>query len=470
MKKQRVAFLPMLHRLSFAPFPNTAATDWFAAVGDALEAAGAEGLLLANLTVGTAGLLMPAVVVLPGRVAVLQPAPAAALPPQQAALAQWLGTWPELPAMSAAAVAGFIVPADSGAAAIAASGADGWLIVAAPQLAAHLRALTPEAALTAAVLHRWADSLTEEDPAPQQDPDEALTGFWEHKARQLWSWLGAADVPADPPYGLAPPLTAPPADTAAEQQRLEQLRQQLFAELQQQRQATEAREATREQSIAQLRQQLAATPSAAAEVAALQARLAAETQEKNALAATIAASRQEADARNRELEARMQQLDRQVAQLQTRPAATAEASSPPVPTVRPAAPAVASAAPATGLRTASKPAPTRRPAPAAWRLQWPRVALVLLVLALVGVGAVAVQRYSRQLFGSSQPRPRPQVRAAAEDNDDENLEAAAPTLFDIQPDTLRVEADDVDDTITAEPAAPQPNEIMDSVMAPQEGI
>ncbi len=460
----------MLHRLSFAPFPDAATETWFAALGDALEADGADGLLLANLALET-GNPLPAVVVLPGRVAVLQPTPGPPLPPQQAALAQWLGTWPELPPVPAAAIAGFTVPPDSGAAAHAASGVDGWLVVPAPQLAARLRALPAQEALTTAVLHQWADSLTEEDPEGETAYERVPAGFWEQKARQLWAWLGAADVPADPPYGPVAPAPIPPPDGAAEQRRLEQLRQQVLAELQQQRQQMEAREAAREQSIAQLRQQLAATPSAAAEVAALQARLAAETQEKNALAATIAAARQEADARNRELEARMQQLDRQVAQLQTRPAASASAGSPPAPTTRPAAPSVAPAAPVTGRRSAGQQAPTRRPAPtSAWRLQWPRVALVLLVLALVGAGAVAVQRYSRQLFGGPQPRPRQEVRAAAEDNDDENLEAAAPTLFDIQPDTLRVDTDDVDDTATSEPVAPQPDEIMDSVVAPQEGI
>ena len=69
----------MLHRLSFAPFPDTATETWFAALGDALEAAGTDGLLLANLTLAAS--MLPAVVVLPGRVAILRApsAPAGAL-------------------------------------------------------------------------------------------------------------------------------------------------------------------------------------------------------------------------------------------------------------------------------------------------------------------------------------------------------------------------------------------------------
>ncbi|MBT9393995.1 hypothetical protein KLP40_12555 [Hymenobacter sp. NST-14] len=457
----------MLHRLSFAPFPDTATAHWFAALGDALAADGAAGLLLANLD--TEAEVLPAVVVLPGRVAILRPPSASAgtLPGQQAALARWLGTWPELPPVPAAAIAGFIVPLDSADA--AAADAQGWAVVPPAQLAEELRAQGAEAGLTAPALHRWTGSLTEEDPAAETSYEHEPAGFWEQKARQLWGWLGAEDVPADPPYGTGPP----PASGAAEQHRLEQLRRQMLDELQQQRRAMEAREAAREQSITQLRQQLAATPSAATEVAALQARLTAETREKNRLAAAIEAARAEAEVRNRELEARMQQLGQQVQQLQTPPAAPRPAAG--VPAAGPATPAPAAARPVAAPTAAAPARPTGRPrvtAPA-WRLQWTRVALVLLVLALIGVGAVAVQRYSRQWF---EEVPLRQERPAADadvDNTDENLEAAAPTLFDIQPDTVQVDEPDsaaAAPEVTPEPAAPNPGEVMDSVVAPEEGI
>ncbi|NVO86076.1 hypothetical protein [Hymenobacter terrestris] len=437
----------MLHRLTFAPFPDAAAATWIADLGDALEADGATGLLLANLTVSEA-LTLPAVAVLPGRVVVLQPGAESSdstTQAQQTALAAWLGTWPELPVVPAAAIAGFTIESDS------ANKGTVWPITTLKHLPQRLRELPTTLLLSDTLLQSWAESLSKDE-----EEETYPTAFWEQKARQLWNWLGAADVPADPPYGTAPAQSAPATDTAAEQQRLEQLRQQLFAELEQQRLQMEAREAAREQSIAQLRQQLAATPSAAAEVAALQARLAAETQEKNALAAAIMASRQEAEARNRELEARMQQLGQQVAQLQTRPAATVSAAT--VPTV--IAPAVM---PRVG---GSRPAT----ATAQWQLQWPRVALVLVLLAGIGAGSWAVQHYARPPANRKETRSQP--REEQPDTDEENLEAAAPTLFDIQPDTLQLEpepTDSVDET-APEPVEPQPEETMDSVTAPEEGI
>ncbi|MBT2558035.1 hypothetical protein J7E24_09580 [Hymenobacter sp. ISL-91] len=451
----------MLHRLTFAPFPDAAAETWFAALGDALDADGATGLLLANLTVSET-LTLPAVAVLPGRVVVLQPdakASGTSTQMQQTALAAWLGTWPELPAVPAAAVAGFSVGPNS------ANKPAGWPGTPLKHLPQQLRELPTTLLLSDTLLQRWAESLSEEEEETSPTP------FWEQKARQLWSWLGAADVPADPPYGPAPAPLAPPADTAAEQQRLEQLRQQLFAELQQQRLQMEAREAAREQSIAQLRQQLAATPSAAAEVAALQARLATETQEKQALAAAITASRQEAETRNRELEARMQQLGQQVAQLQTRPAAT---TPPPTASVAvPVAATASTAAPARPRAAVAAAAVPRLPE-GRWQLQWPRVALVLGLLAGIGAGGWAVQHYARPPAApesTTRSRPTPEPR---DDGADENLEAAAPTLFDIQPDTIQVESEPLG-AAEAEELAPelpelQPEETMDSVTAPAEGI
>ncbi|NVO32677.1 hypothetical protein [Hymenobacter lapidiphilus] len=455
----------MLHRLTFAPFHDADAATWFANLGDALEADGATGLLLANLTVSEA-LTLPAVAVLPGRVVVLQPSAKAlgtTTQAQQTALAAWLGTWPELPAVPAAAITGFIIGSDS------ADKATAWPITTLERLPQRLRALPTTLLLPDTLLQRWAESLTEDEEEAEEE-ETYPTAFWEQKARQLWNWLGAADVPADPPYGTAPAQLAPSTDAAAEQQRLEQLRQQLFAELEQQRLQMEAREAAREQSITQLRQQLATTPSAAAEVATLQARLAAETQEKNALAAAITASRQEAEVRNRELEARMQQLGQQVAQLQTRPTATVSAAAAPT-TIVPAA-----AAP--GTASASS-APVVKPRPgglhpatatAQWRLQWPRAALVLGLLAAIGAGGWAVQHYVRPPASSGETRSQP--REDQPDTDEENLEAAAPTLFDIQPDTMQLEPEPTDSVegTAPEPIEPRPEETMDSVAAPDEGI
>ncbi|SDY71510.1 bZIP transcription factor [Hymenobacter psychrophilus] len=452
----------MLHRLTFAPFPDTAAATWFADLGDALEAAGITGLLLANLAVSETEVL-PAVAVLPGQVVVLQPAtkaPTTTAQEQQTALATWLSTWPELPLVLATAIAGLVVDQHPAATPTV---PDGWPATTLEALPRQLRALPLTLPFSEAVLHTWAASLTDEEEETEDQP----TGFWEQKARQVWNWLGAADVPADPPYGADAPPTTSPADTAAEQQRLEQLRQQLFAELEQQRLQMEARETVREQSIAQLRQQLAATPSAAAEVAALQARLAAETQEKNALAAAIASSRQEAKVRNRELEARMQQLGHQVAQLQSR-STSAPATAPAAATLLTTAPA--SSAQSARVR-ASGPIAPRPVAATPWQLQWPRVALVLVLLGGIGAGGWAVQHYARPVAGPTETsRPAREDRS---DIGDENLEAAAPTLFDIQPDTIQVDSEQLDSAreVAPEPATPAPAaEVMDSVVAPAEGI
>lgn len=454
----------MLHRLTFAPFPDAAET-WFADLGDALETAGLSGLLLANLAVSEA-LTLPAVAVLPGRVVILQPATQASgvatNREQQTALAAWLATWPELPPVPAAAIAGLAVDQQNLAA--APNSPDAWPATTLAALPRQLRELPAPLPLPDAVLTIWAASLTDED----DEAEGYAAGFWEQKARQLWNWLGAADVPADPPYGTAPAQPAAPIDATAEQQRLEQLRQQVFAELEQQRRQMEAREAAREQSITQLRQQLAATPSAAAEVTALQARLAAETQEKNALAASIAASRQEAETRNRELEARMQQLGHQVAQLQTRPAAAPAVPAAPTPAPA-AAPATAPVLPAPPARPrAGAGTAASRPASGTWRLQWPRVALVLGLLAAIGAGGWAVQHYARPSAALTERRAD---RADANDFD-ENLEAAAPTLFDIQPDTVQLTSEEPvsNEELGPEPAPPTPDEVMDSVIVPDEDI
>ncbi|UOG75895.1 hypothetical protein MTX78_04680 [Hymenobacter tibetensis] len=185
----------------------------------------------------------------------------------------------------------------------------------------------PEIQLSNAELTNWAQDLAAEHPeatevAELSDEEQAAPGeegYWEQKARQLWRWLGAEDVPHDAPYGSA---AAAVAAGNQEKNHLEQLRQQVRQELGQQRQEMEAREAEREASITLLRAQLAQAPAATTDAAALEARLATETREKLALEEAIRASRAEAAARNQELDARIQQLGQLIEQFQGQPAAT----------------------------------------------------------------------------------------------------------------------------------------------------
>ena len=185
-----------------------------------------------------------------------------------------------------------------------------------------------------------------EQPAEQSAPATDADTFLGQKARQLWGWLGAADIPdEDPPYGYDPDAAAARGEEKA---RLEELRQQMQTELSTQLNAMQAREAEREHSIAQLRTELAQAPAVAPEAATLQARLAAENQEKAALEAAIQASQQEAAARNQALDAKIEQLTHLISQLSARP--TEPASVPP-PILPAAAPVV------TAFSAASAPAP-----------------------------------------------------------------------------------------------------------------
>ncbi|WP_375437018.1 hypothetical protein [uncultured Hymenobacter sp.] len=192
------------------------------------------------------------------------------------------------------------------------------------QLVRRLRQLAhPEIQLSNAELTDWAQDLAAEHSDALEDTADTLAdstneGYWEQKARRLWRWLGAEDVPHDAPYGSAAAVAA----SSEEKQHLEQLRQQVRLELSQQRQEMEAREAEREASITRLRAQLAQAP-AASNSAVLEARLAAETREKVALEEAIRASRSEAAARNQELDARIQQLGQLIEQFQARPVASA---------------------------------------------------------------------------------------------------------------------------------------------------
>lgn len=318
-----------------------------------------------------------------------------------------------------------------------------------------------------------AEELAEDDaPESVGDDDDLLT----RKARQLWRWLGAEDVPADPPYSAAIPAAVAEAlaDSQQEKARLEQIRRQIRVEVTEQTQALQAREAARDQTISQLRQQLTDASAAAPETARLQAQLATEAREKAALEAASRVAHAESEARNHALDERIQQLSLQLQQLQDR-AATAPIS--------PAAPAAVS------LPTASAPVPARAPAPAgrrpaaprppatgtSWRLQWPRVLLAGAVTLLVGAGIWGATQLPALLRKPAAAIPDTR---RADDSPDDNAQAAAPTLFDIQPDTIRLttsEAATADSIIAAQEleqlaadsvVSPAADEVMDTLAAP----
>ncbi|GAB3864556.1 hypothetical protein GCM10028824_02230 [Hymenobacter segetis] len=195
-------------------------------------------------------------------------------------------------------------------------------------------AVPPASETTAAV-------PTGAQPSATADTTNAASTFLGQKARALWGWLGANDVPDDDlPYGYANTLSA----RNEEKQQLEQLRQQMQADLSTQLQALEAREAERERSIAQLRTELAQAPPVAAEATALVSRLGAETREKAALEAEMQASRDELAARNQELDAKIQQLSQLIGQLSASPAAAAPVAAP-APPITAAAPPITAPAP-----------------------------------------------------------------------------------------------------------------------------
>lgn len=190
-------------------------------------------------------------------------------------------------------------------------------------------------ALTEESLLEWADYLANEPyVAHQQGRPESPTDYLAQKLRQLWRWLGAEDIPADPPYGgFSEPDLAQRDER--EQARLHQLRQELQAELAQQRRDAAAREAAHTQELAHLRQQLAQTGQPAATRQA-------EQRAQAALEAEMRAARTDLAARHRELDARIQELGQLMQQLQAQ--ANAKTST-------------AAAAPA------GTPAPTRQAAP-----------------------------------------------------------------------------------------------------------
>ena len=209
---------------------------------------------------------------------------------------------------------------------------DFQLIGGASQLPARLRQQSDSetVVLTEDELLDWAEYLAGGQPATTETTTEpSPINFLEQKLRRLWRWLGAEDIPADPPYGGPPPDHR--LRDQQEQVRLQQLRQELQAELHQQRQEAAAREAARTQELAQLRQQLAQAGPSATEREA-------EQRAKVALEESLRTARAELATRNHELDARIQQLGQLIGQLQAAPAAPA-APLPKVPKSRPAAPA-----------------------------------------------------------------------------------------------------------------------------------
>ncbi|WP_201978336.1 WG repeat-containing protein [Hymenobacter rubidus] len=258
--------------------------------------------------------------------------------------------------------------------------------------------------------------------AVYSDAATAAGSFLSQKARAIWGWLGAHDVPDDdPPYGYD---RAAVAARSEEKEHLEQLRQQMQADLNAQMQALAAREAERERSIAQLRAELAQAPPVAAEATALVSRLGAETREKAALEAEMQASRAESEARNRELDAKIQQLSQLIEQLSTQPTGERGSWNPVPPASAPerpapaAEPVAASSAPSSQRPAAAVPLAERvgsrlQGAGASlgmrfqqlrrWRRRFTRVGLVAGVAA--GVAVLALGGWGLSRMGGSAPVP-----------------------------------------------------------------
>ena len=485
----------MVHLFLASPFADAARAAQFGAVRAALEAeAGPDALLLGNLVLEDGTAPLDAVVVCPHGITLLVLVPrggALSIPAlgyggwqlgggplagregfdnpfeqfrqQKATLAAWLRprfTPAQANLQFVSGVVVFEAPLTFGPDVEAAlnEAPAGFQLLAGPaELPRRLRQLaTPEIDLTAAELAEWATELNEfaaaalpNSPAggaaaapgdPAETAASAAGSFLGGKARALWGWLGANDIPDDDlPYGAAA-LTA----SNEEKRQLEQLRQQMQADVQAQLQALEAREAERERSIAQLRAELAQAPPVAAEATALVSRLGAETREKAALEAEMQASRAELAARNHELDAKIQQLGQLIGQLSAAPAASAPvplapviapvpAAAAPAPEPMPVSTAVASA-PAPALAQSAPPvppAPTQSPAamprpasappaaPAAAAIAASPAASVATPVAehlrALGARARAAAEASRPYLGqlSAQIRARPRVLLGA---------------------------------------------------------
>jgi hypothetical protein len=312
---------------------------------------------------------------------------------------------------------------------------DFQMVGGATQVPDRLRRLfaSSEAVLTEDELLDWADYLlgepsAAEEPAITPNPADFLT----QKLRQLWRWLGAEDIPADPPYGGLPPDLH--LRDQQEQARLQQLRQELQAELHQQRQEAAAREAARTQELAQLRQQLAQAGPSATEREA-------EQHAKAALEESLRTARAEFATRNNELDARIQQLGHLIGQLQAAPTAPAASE---LPTGR-RPPGPASPLPKV---------PKIRPAAPARRFrrlrQAERWGLVALVASGLGAGTWGVLRWAHHPAKQS-------VATTSKNNSEENTsEEYTPAEPDDTADSLaRMQAASID-TVTALPTQAEP--------------
>ncbi|GAB3832981.1 hypothetical protein [Hymenobacter jeollabukensis] len=489
----------MLHSFLFAPFDDAAAEAQFDALHATLQplAAGDEPLLLlGNLPLDDAGAL-DAVLLRPAGIVLLQfigrggplhiPAlnqgawqlagqpltgqagsanPYAQFQRQRRALAAWLTAQPALGPIRTEAIAGlalFSQPVTFGSEVEprlnAQSGADNFqLLSSLPHLPRRLQRLhLPGAALPAAALQQWLRHLQAESAGTDSAADDAEdqpTDFWTQKARQLWRWLGAEDIPPDTGYAGYQP--DPAAVSAAEKARLEQVRQQVRAELDQHTQALTAREVEREATIRQLQQQLDQAAAAAPTTAELQARLAAETREKEALHEAMQLARVESAARNRELDARIAQLGVLIQQMQVRPVAPA----PPAPVTPPhPAPTPPAAAPA--------PRPVARPRVrrySTWQLQpWRAVAVLVVVLGLLVGGWGLLQLYRERAQPAPDRREARQV-SPTETTDEPADQAAEPT--EAAPSALEERLNNAVIDSTGTQTGPAPT---DSVLAPSPG-
>jgi hypothetical protein len=288
---------------------------------------------------------------------------------------------------------------------------DFHLLAGTAQVPTRLRQLldSQPVALAEEELLDWADYLAAGLPTagePTNGPSPAH--YLGQKLRQLWSWLGAEDIPEDPPYGGTPLLPDPALRDQQEQARLHQLRQELLAELAQQRQEAAAREATRTQELAQLRQQLAQAGQSAAERQA-------EQEAKAALEDSLRTARTELARRNQELDARIGQLGQLIEQLhKPTPAASAEQLI-----------SIPRSAPA---RMATRSTP---PKPAYRRLQQvERWGLVALATGILGAGGFGLTRWLHQPKGQSLTTAPRRAARAYQPADAENQASAPVIIYD----------------------------------------
>jgi hypothetical protein len=331
---------------------------------------------------------------------------------------------------------------------------DFQLVAGAAQLLLRLPQATGASILPEPALLTWAEQVSSTLDADEEPIEAPAENFLEQKLRQLWRWLGAEDIPADPPYG-GPALPPSHERDAQEQARLQQLRQELQAELHQQRQEAATREKAREQDLALLRQQLTQAGQSAAERQA-------EQQAKAALEEALRTARAELAARNHELDTRIKQLGQLIGQLQA-------SSAVPRPTPAPAAPRPA-VAPMAAQPTNT--APVARVRPTYRRLrQAERWGLVVLGLAGASGGLWGVMRLTRQPAPKAavvrpSRRHAPPVMAEEENlsifSEDEPDNVAVGQTEAAHSDTATTQPvvhDDIEPTHAAEsqpPAAPAP--------------